>query len=76
VRDAKDMPSRSSKRREDTNQIAARVVSVSTGQPLPELTRRKILPRLLLVNWGAAKAEKNALGGSLRNGDETLPKSG
>src|SRR5712692_9960754 len=33
----------------------------------------RILPQSPLVNWAAAKAEKNALGGSLRNGDETLP---
>jgi hypothetical protein len=32
------MPRRASKRKEDTNQIAARVVAQSTGQPVPELS--------------------------------------
>jgi len=58
VRDAKDMPSRSSKRREDTNQIAARVVSVSTGQPLPELTRKKNPAAVALGKLGGSKGGK------------------
>ena len=35
------MPKRPSKPVEDTNQIAARVVAASTGQPMPRVRRKK-----------------------------------
>jgi hypothetical protein len=35
------MPRRSSKRREDINQTAARVVAISTGQSIPKPHRKK-----------------------------------
>jgi hypothetical protein len=41
LRHAHYMPKRPSKQREDANQIAARVVSVSTGQAPPRIHRKK-----------------------------------
>jgi hypothetical protein len=51
------MPKRSS-RGEDTNQIAARVVALSTGQPSPKGVRRKNPAAVALGKLGGSKGGK------------------
>ena len=52
------MPRRSSKRREDTNQIAARIVATSTGQPSPKIKRKKNPAAVALGKLGGSKGGK------------------
>jgi len=51
------MPRRASKR-EDTNQIAARIVSISTGQPPPKVKRKKNPAAVALGKLGGSKGGK------------------
>lgn len=51
------MPRRPSKR-EDTNQTAARVVALSTGQPTPKFKRKKNPAAVALGKLGGSKGGK------------------